>query len=141
MTLDRSTNPGRWNDDVRNRAENGDKIHLFEKSLIEDTHVVYLGQYSCIDWHRETLPDKNGKDRSAIRFRLEQVAEDSAEDEPEEVTQSNLWERAKARASEDPDRRTSTSTEYETSEAVRQYALSWAEGVCQGCGEAAPFTN
>lgn len=141
MTFDRSTNIGRWNSDVRDHEENGDQLHLFEKSLIDDTHVVYLGHYSCIDWHREVLPDKNREDRSAIRFRLERVVDVTSDDDPEDVTDEDMWERAKASASEKPESQTSTSTEYETSEAVRKYALSWAEGVCQGCDEEAPFTN
>ncbi|MDT3436575.1 HNH endonuclease signature motif containing protein [Haloarcula sp. 1CSR25-25] len=141
MTFDRTTNTGRWNSDVRDHDENGDELHLFEKSLIEDAHVVYLGQYSCVDWHRETLPDKNGDERSAIRFRLEHVIGASADEEPETVTEEELWEEAKESASDIPSHRTSTTTEYETSEAVREYALSWADGICQGCEEEAPFTN
>ncbi|WP_424005615.1 HNH endonuclease (plasmid) [Haloarcula salina] len=141
MTFDRSTNTGRWNSDIRDHKKNNEEIHLFEKSLIDDTHVVYLGQYSCIDWHTEILPDKNRDDRSAIRFRLERVVDTSSGENPADITKEDLWDQAKASASEKPNRRTATSTEYETSESVRRYALSWADGVCQGCGEEAPFLN
>lgn len=136
----------RGNKAIRDHREEGRELHLFE-SNDEAWSVTYLGQFQCVDWFREQLPDTNGDLREAIRFKLEPVNNEVEveTDDLEGTDLDTLYERAKESSTDQPERQTNTNeytrTSYSRSEVVREFALRAADGVCQGCGEDAPFID
>lgn len=73
---------------VRDQKEDGREIHLFE-SDDEPWSVTYLGQFECIDWFCEQLPDTNENLRKAIRFKLE-PADNQIELESDTLEETDL---------------------------------------------------
>jgi 5-methylcytosine-specific restriction enzyme A len=110
--------------------------------------VTYLGQFECVDWFEEQLPDTDGNRRKSIRFKLESVASDVefTASELDAVDTDELYERAKGAATTDGGAAQQTTVEttrirYTRSEAIREYALRVADGICQACGNEAPFVG
>ncbi|MFC4990555.1 HNH endonuclease [Saliphagus infecundisoli] len=130
---------------IRDHQEDGRELHLFENNNAAWS-VTYLGQFECVDWFEEQLPDTDGNRRRAIRFKLEPV-ENTIEvtgTDLDEIETEELYERATGATTSTGETTPQTTTEstrtsYTRSEAVRAYALHVAEGVCQGCGNEAPF--
>jgi 5-methylcytosine-specific restriction protein A len=133
----------RGNSAVRDHALRGRDLHLFEK--VPPAHLRYRGQFCCAGYETvRDVPDVNGSPRTAIAFQLVPVAGDDADEHTaaSEVTGLSLeaLREAALRAPSDGD----TSTEakrktYKRSAAVREYVLTRAEGMCEGCSGAAPF--
>ncbi|WP_249038839.1 HNH endonuclease signature motif containing protein [Haloterrigena salifodinae] len=130
---------------IRDHKEDSCELHLFENND-EAWSVTYLGQFECVDWFEEQLPDTDGDHRKAIRFKLEPVANEVEFTDPDlgAVDTDELYERATGAARTDDEATQQTTVEttrtiYSRSEAVREYALRVADGVCQGCGDEAPF--
>ncbi|WP_245242851.1 HNH endonuclease signature motif containing protein [Natronococcus sp. JC468] len=132
---------------ICDHKEDGRELHLFENND-KAWSVTYLGQFECVDWFEEQLSDTDGNRRKAIRFKLEPVANDvefTATD-LDAVETDELYERAKGAVTTDGGATQQTTTEtthtkYTRSEAVREYALRVADGVCRGCGNEAPFVG
>ncbi len=62
---------------VRDHAENGRELHLFEK--VPPAHWRYIGQMVCAGYDLvPNTPDRNGNPRTAIAFRLTPVPDDDA---------------------------------------------------------------
>ena len=132
----------RGNRAIRDHQEDDKELHLFETA--DDGIVAYLGQYSCEDWFQEELPDTSGESRSAIRFKLVPIGGRFIEIEsPDTESESleELYKKAKASTVGDSGTRTTTTTSYTRSELVKKFARRIADGVCQGCGENAPFID
>lgn len=127
---------------IRDHQKDGRDLHLFE-SNDEAWSVTYVGQFECTDWFWEELLDTNGNPRDSIRFKLEPVDNEIEidVDDIKSIDTESLYEKAKASSSADPPGRetTTTRTTYTRSEAVKEYALRTADGICQGCQEPAPF--
>jgi 5-methylcytosine-specific restriction protein A len=140
QTFDTSTTNGRANAGLRDHSEDGNEVHLFEESSIDDTFVVYLGEYEYVDHHFEERTGADGKLRDEIRFRLRKLS-DASNSEKETVSGESIRGAAEDAADESPAQTTSGGPSYATSQAVRNYALEWADGVCQGCGDEAPFVT
>jgi 5-methylcytosine-specific restriction protein A len=129
---------------IRDHKQNNEELHVFEDTD-EAWVVTYIGQFEYVDHRIDTLPDEAGTPRDAFRFELEPVGGEEIETEnPDQMDLDELYERAKA--SSPTDRTTSSSgssssgsRSYPRSEIVKRYALREADGVCQGCGEDAPF--
>jgi len=128
---------------IRDHKENGNEIHVFE---IEDGawQVTYVGQYEYNRHYWTTLPDRNDNMRDAVRFELVPVGGldiDTGIENFESVSVEELREQAKASVTGEsaPTPQSSTRTTYSRSEVVKEYALRVADGVCQGCGQDAPF--
>lgn len=128
----------------KHRQENKD-LHLFE-----DTEypwiVIYVGQFEYAGHQWDTLRDKEGNQREAIRFRLEPVGGTEIEIEegsPSSLSTEELFEKAKQSSPTGGNTRSSSSggRNYPRSEVVKQFALRVADGVCQGCGDNAPFVD
>lgn len=127
---------------IRDHKENGEAVHLFEDTDMP-WMVTYLGEYEYISHKRDTLPDENGEDRDALRFRLVPVGGTEIDGgSPSSLSDEELYEKAKQST---PMSSTGTSSRsrggrsYPRSQYVREYALRMADGVCQGCGADAPF--
>lgn len=65
MTYDRG------NKAIRKHQEDGRELHVFRKE--DNGLATYIGQYAHKESFRETLPDREGNERSAIRFKLRPV--------------------------------------------------------------------
>jgi len=129
---------------IREHRENGNELHVFE--LDEGAwEVTYVGEYEYDDHHWTRLPDRNDTMRDAIRFELVPAGglELNLEaDSLDELSTDDLYEKAESSVSGESTHQSSTSrTTYPSSEIVKEYALRVADGVCQGCGEDAPFLD
>ncbi|SDQ62485.1 HNH endonuclease [Natronobacterium texcoconense] len=127
---------------IRDHREDGRELHLFE-SNDEAWSITYVGEFEYDSWFTDRLRDTNGNEREAIRFRLEPVDDEVAieADDLEALALETLYDRAKGNSVSESELEGATQMRYSRSEAVREYALRAAEGVCQGCGEPAPFTG
>ncbi len=130
---------------IRDHAANGDELHVFE--LEEGAwEVTYVGQYEYKDHERPRLPDRNDNMREAIRFELVPVGGqdiDVGAQSLGDLSTEELYERAEQSVSGErrPSDESSSRTVYRRSEVVKEYALDVADGVCQGCGNEAPFRD
>ncbi|MEH6717537.1 MAG: HNH endonuclease [Aurantimonas endophytica] len=91
--------------------------------------------------HFEPAPDREGNMRSAIVFELWPIDTVRAE-LPEPVTVANLEDlrrRALEASQEAPGRAPRLTSVFERSAAVRDYVVTRAKGVCEGCSSPAPF--
>lgn len=142
----------RGNRAIREHEANEKELHLFES--VGQGEVRYVGQATYLSHHWEERPDANGNMRDAIVFELavetEAVdQETSGASEPSTEYDANrslgnrtfgelrdlALDQTPPSASEEERRQ----NVYRRSEAVKEYALRRAEGVCEGCGEEAPF--
>jgi len=130
---------------INSHKRTGTSLHLFENTD-EAWVVTYVGEFECTGVREARLKDKNDEYRDAFRFELEPVGGEEVElhDTGGDDLQS-LYERAKASSPRSGSggssggSSTSTRNRYSRSQAVRDYALAHADGVCQGCEEDAPF--
>ena len=128
---------------IRDHAENNDEIHVFESGE-GAWEVSYVGQFEYEDHHWTRLPDRSDNMRDAVRFELVPaggIEIDTGVTSLEDISVDELYDQAEASVSGEG-RTTSESrsrTTYPRSEVVRKYALRVADGVCQGCGDDAPF--
>lgn len=133
---------------IREHRQNDESLHVFE-----DTEypwiVTYVGQFEYTGHQWDTLPDENGDLRDAIRFRLEPIGGKEIELEegsPESLSDAELFEKAKESSPSGSGGSSSGSSSsggrsYSRSEVVKEFALRDADGVCQGCGQDAPFED
>jgi 5-methylcytosine-specific restriction enzyme A len=133
----------RGNRAIRDHAQEGRDLHLFEK--VPPAHLRYRGQYVCAGYDEvPDVPDAEGSPRTAIAFRLVPLEQDDADMQlaDGDVARLSLAElREAALASPDPE---GSATEakrhaYRRSAAVREYVLRRADGICEGCSAPAPF--
>ncbi|MFC5972649.1 HNH endonuclease [Halomarina salina] len=134
---------------LRDHKQNGEAVHLFEDTDLPWI-VTYVGEFEYDSHQVDTLADADGRMREAIRFRL--VASggtdvDIGDRTLGSMSAEELFQKGKQSS---PRSSTSTATTNSTSsggkrrkrsEVVREFALETADGVCQGCGEPAPFKN
>ena len=139
QTFNRSNPNGRANDDLKNHAEYSKDVHLFEKSVEDDSIVVYLGQLEYVDHDFKQRDDADGNSRREIRFELRLVDSEPSANESVVLDEETLRELAEASSTMDSTSSGRGGRSYRTSRFVREYALDWAEGYCQGCEEEAPF--
>ena len=134
------------NERILKHEENGDSLYVFEKVGKENRTdiVAYDGEYEYVDHYWEDVPDDNGKIRQAIRFKLAPVGGLSVnldEYEAADLSVEELFNRAKNSTSRETEPTTSTGKSYTRSDLVRDFALRDADGICQACGQEAPFVT
>ena len=138
----------RGNKAIRDHSENG-KVLLLFSALGRSQPVRFLGAFHCASWATQNGSDRNGDKRKIYVFHLVPEGSDfdyyNADEDPVEAPRSTtlatLRERAyKAAGStprgKSPDAKRSL---YQRSEAVKQYVLARADGVCESCLSPAPF--
>lgn len=136
---------------ILDHQKNGKELLLFQ---YEKTGLVrHVGQMECVGYHEAERPDRNGDPRKVLVFELVPVKRVEArvalepraaaeiENEARQLSLTEILARAK------PKEKIQTTTTdrkkdyYERSEYLRFYALKRAQGVCEGCGQPAPFLN
>lgn len=141
----------RGNKAILDHQRNGKELLLFQYEGIGLTRFV--GQMECVGYHEAERPDREGNPRKVLVFELvpiksvearvaqEPRAAAQIENEARSLSLTEILARAK------PKEKMQTSTTerkkeyYERSEYLRLYALKRANGVCEGCGQPAPFLN
>ncbi|WP_152039943.1 HNH endonuclease [Salinigranum salinum] len=139
QNFDRSNPNGRANDDLKNHAQYGKEVHLFEKSVENDSIVVYLGQLEYVDHDFKQRKDVDGNPRQEIRFELQLVKNEYTGDRDVVSDEDTLRELARNASSNDSPSSKRGGKSHKTSRLVREYALDWANGYCQGCDNPGPF--
>jgi DNA modification methylase len=131
---------------VRDHVENGKDIHLFE--YVRRGYVRYVGQMVCTGFHERRGPDRNGDDRRVIVFELaplDAFIQPGATDHEEDDTGVQqeplhiLRERAISYAPPPSTPCERKALIQNRSNAIRTYVLKRAGGVCEACGQPAPF--
>src|SRR5262249_40018494 len=128
---------------IANHAVNGKDLLLFD--MIGGGRVRFRGPFNCAGYSFEDGKDSSGNTRKAIVFHLAPVPEEGAEVEtpppPANVGLEELRKRAMAAAgpARESKREGSNRVYRLRSEAVRQYVLARANGVCESCDCRAPF--
>lgn len=136
---------------IQQHAATGRALHLF-KTLGKSKGQRYVGEYVCADLTWQDGHDRNGDIRKIIIFHLvpvgDLVTHESAPDDdlPAQSLESQIemlrkraYEASVAEVSKGP--LTSTRTIYARSQAVKNYVLSRAGGICESCDQPAPFTT
>jgi 5-methylcytosine-specific restriction protein A len=132
---------------IRDHAQNGKELHLFED--IRQGNVRYLGPASYAGHHDEVAADRNGSPRKALVLELSLDLAPSAtapglvEAVPDD---DRLWRqsldalRAAALTPAPPTASPAVrkANAYHRSNAVRVYVLKRANGKCEACGRALP---
>lgn len=133
----------RGNAAILNHAAGGKDLLLFTKTK---DGVRFEGSYVYEDHHFEPAPDTDGNIRQAIVFELrpldaviETVATPDTPEPGPGVDLATLRARAMAAATVQPERRAQTVSVFERSRTVRAYVFARAKGLCEDCGETAPF--
>ena len=141
----------RGNRAIRDHAKLGNTMHLFEAD--EDTFVRYVGQATYLDHHLEERPDVDRNLRKAIVFELDltypSVTGAGVMEVRDRLSPKTMWRRpleeVRELATKEPPPNASPAERrqitYIRSEAVRVYVLRRANGVCEACGDAAPFVT
>lgn len=130
---------------IRDHAKDNNEIHVFE-SAEGAWEVTYVGQFEYEDHHWTRLPDRSDNMRDAIRFELVPTGGleiDTGVTSLNEISLDELYEQAELSVTGEGQTTTESRsrTTYRRSDIVREYALQAADGVCQGCGNEAPFTG
>jgi len=139
----------RGNKAIAEHAQDGRALYLFE-SRGKGRGNVYLGEFACADWFERIQPDVDGQDRTAIVFRLVRVGADDNDMEEDtggvpDLPASLAAARAAALEACKPGStqvgESAPRKLYQRSRKVAHYVQLRANGVCESCQKAAPFTK
>jgi 5-methylcytosine-specific restriction protein A len=138
----------RGNVALRDHADNGEDVHLFEH---EPGRLRYVGQFVVAGWNwQDDVPDVNGDLRRAIVFDLvaldDELASPTLPWEPTEAPDrrwtmplAELRARSARTLGEPPTSTVAKRNVYARSADLKVYVLRRADGICEGCKQAAPF--
>jgi 5-methylcytosine-specific restriction protein A len=133
---------------LRDHAENGEDIHLFEQ---ESGGLRYVGQFVAAGWNwQDDVPDRNGNVRRAIVFDLVALDDELAAPTTTEETNGigdprwtmpidELRARSARTLGEPPTSTIAKRNVYQRSGDLKIYVLRRADGNCEGCEQPAPF--
>jgi len=137
---------------ILDHQKNGKELLLFKYEKTTGL-VRHEGQMECVGYHEAERPDREGNPRKVLVFELVPVkivearvaleprAAAEIEKQARQLSLTEILTRAK------PNEKMQTSTTdrkkdyYERSEYLRLYTLKRANGICEGCGQPAPFLN
>ena len=136
---------------LRDHSTNGEDVHLFKEVPEKSGFLRYRGQMVCTGQEWVDAPDREKNMRRAILFELVPLesfeapdTEQAAPAEQSDFDVDSLAELRRKALADSAQCRTPVERRalYRLrSRAVRLYVLRRADGKCEGCGAAAPFTN
>ena len=137
----------RGNRAILNHAEEGKDLHLFEST--RKGMVRYVGQMVCTGYEERLSPDRAGLLRKVFVFELVPVSafisqvhvDHSLEDDHWDQPLSVLRDRALSLTLNAHDSLARKQSVRYRSGAIRVYVLKRAAGICEGCGQMAPFAD
>jgi 5-methylcytosine-specific restriction enzyme A len=128
---------------ILEHEKDGKDIHLFE--YVRTGYVKYVGQMLCVGY-RLRDKDNKGQDRKVIVFELMPIeAVDNGGQASATVSSDLTLEELRKKALSGSNNRPGMTAKErvvmyrERSQAVKLYALKRANGVCEACGNEAPF--
>lgn len=135
---------------LRDHAESGEDVHLFEQ---ETGGLRYVGQFVGAGWNwRDDIPDRNGDLRRAIVFDL--VALDDELGAPMPTVEAtgtadprwtmsleDLRTRSARSLGEPPTSTVAKRNVYQRSDDLKIYVRRRSGGLCEGCEQPAPFVT
>jgi 5-methylcytosine-specific restriction protein A len=133
----------RGNRAIRDHAQNGRDLHLFEQT--PPAHLRYLGQFVCSGYRFvDNVPDVENSPRRAIAFELAPLEEDELDKNLADADMAGLSLQQLREAALQPPAAPAGPSDtkrnaYRRSAAVRAYTLARANGICEGCHAPAPF--
>jgi len=138
----------RGNKAIRDHIENGKDLYLFE--YVDEGVVRYVDQMICSGFEFREAPDVEENFRRAFVFHL--IPEDSFDpsisaqdnegfEDMATLSMDELRQRALGEEGSPRQPRESLNSAYDRSEAVKAYVMLRASGVCEACGNEAPFTT
>lgn len=134
---------------IRDHLSDGKDLHIF-RALGKRKGYRYLGQFACSSWEERMAPDADKTLRKAIVFHLVAADDDNALEPQADVKTEKLEKTVDLKhlrqaavqsstVSRSATRSEARSNYYKRSEAVREYVLARANGVCECCKGPAPF--
>ncbi len=138
----------RGNAAIRDHLEDGKDLHLF--GYVGSGLVRYIGQMVCTGFHYQPGPDRGDQTRNLIIFELAPVRAAIEVDNPshdprllDEPSAGSSLAELRAKALADPSDAVTPGERKilyrHRSLAIKLYALKRANGICEGCGQPAPF--
>ena len=136
----------RGNKAVRDHIQSRKDLHLFEH-LGKGKQYKYLGQFSLIGYNYKTMPDREGQDRQGIVFQLinhDHENADIGQGIPFHNNTNTLKEKrtlaySAVKTIKQSKSRESKQIYFERNKHIKEYVLARAGGICECCGEPAPF--
>ena len=144
---------GNQNGTLYHSNTNGVEVHLFE--VIDKGEYTYRGVVKLTgDPYQDKQPDRNGKVRKVWMFPItpisgppeytkEKLDEVHAkrQAQAEKMTLSELQAAARARSTKKPSIKTVTAKQRDRDDFIAAYTKKRANGICQLCGQPAPFMD
>ncbi|MBE9398254.1 HNH endonuclease [Pontibacterium sp. N1Y112] len=141
------------NREIRDHAENGKTIFVFEQT--RKSYVRFIGKGEYLGHHEETRPDKDGMDRKAFIFHLDIDSSPNSNTVEEhapsyatpdikafpKLSLSQLRDLAVRTSLIPNSEKEKTHIARRRSAALKIYVQKRAEGKCEGCGSDAPFLS
>lgn len=141
----------RGNKAILDHQKDGKELLLFQYE--ERRLVRFVGQMNCVGYHTAERPDREGNLRKVLVFELVPVKGVEArvaqelrsaaliEEEAKQLSLKEILDRVKPKEKTQATPIDRKKDYYERSEYLRIYALKRANGVCEGCGQPAPFLD
>lgn len=130
---------------IRDHASDGRDLLLFQQRG-KGKAYRFMGQFVCIGHEIKEIPDKDENIRKGIVFQLKNVDEeieysDVVNDAQSKQDIKQLREKAYSAVINTKEAKSSDSkrTYYERNRSIKEYVLSRAGGICECCGQPAPF--
>jgi len=141
----------RGNRAIRDHSDEGKSMYLFETA--ERGLVTHVGEATYVSHHLTEKPDVDGTLRTAIVFELDLTypgyTSTGVMEVRDRISDKGMWSKSMKELRElalktppkgsDPAERRQIA--HVRSNAVRVYVLRRAKGVCESCGDSAPFTT
>lgn len=135
---------------ILEHAREGRSLHLFKalgKKAGKSLGQRYIGEFACADFTWEMGPDREGNTRKIVVFHLvpidrvvEAVIEESSqEDLPTTLAAARKLAIEAMETGQGAGAGSTLRNIYKRSAQVKHYVLLRAEGLCEACGEPAPF--
>lgn len=138
------------NKSIINHVKDGKTLHLFEQT--RKTYVRYVGEAECVGYHEELRPDSNGDQRIVFIFHIAlypssddvSVVVDNTPGDFKNLRKKSFSElriAALLKSNENISIREKIMSCRYRAKSIKLYVFKRANGICEGCGEKAPFST